>query len=82
MNIFSALSGGGGVSQILMQAMGAYMRGESPETFMKNLARTRPELKGLDLDNLEGTANKLAQQNGTTIDEVAKTVKSKVGGLM
>ena len=83
MNIFSALSGGGsGITQILMQAMGAYMRGETPQDFMKKLARTHPQLQGLNLDDLEGTANKLAQQNGTTVDAVAATVKQKVGGLM
>ena len=82
MNIFSVLGGGGGISQILMQAVGAAMRGESPQDFMKKLARTRPELNGLDLDDLEGTAQKLAKQNGTTVDEVAKTVKQKVGGLL
>lgn len=83
MNIFSALSGGGsGLTQILMQAVGAYMRGETPQDFMKKLARSRPELKGLDLDDLEGTANKLAQQNGTTVDAVAATVKQKVGGML
>jgi len=83
MNIFSVLGGGGsGVTQVLMQAVGAYMRGETPQDFMKKLARTRPELNGLDLDDLEGTANRLAQQKGTTVDEVAKTVKQKVGGLI
>ena len=82
MNIFSVLGGGNGISSVLMQAVGAYMRGETPQDFMKKLARTRPELNGLDLDDLEGTANKLAQQKGTTVDEVAKTVKQKVGGLM
>jgi len=83
MNIFSVLTGGGGgITQVLMQAVGAYMRGETPQDFMKKLARTRPELNGLDLDDLEGTANKLAQQNGTTVDEVAKTVKQKVGGML
>ena len=83
MNIFSVLGGGGGgLTQILMQAMGAYMRGESPQDFMKGLARTHPQLKGLNLDDLEGTANALAKQKGTTVDEVAKTVQQKVGGLM
>lgn len=82
MNIFSVLGGGNGISSVLMQAVGAYMRGETPQDFMKKLARTRPELNGLDLDDLEGTANKLAQQNGTTVDEVAKTVKQKIGGFM
>lgn len=83
MNIFTALTGGGGgLMQILMQAVGAYMRGETPESFMKGLAWTHPKLKGLDLDDLEGTANKLARENGTTVDEVSKTVQQKLSRLM
>ena len=74
--------GGGGAMQIMMQAVGAAMRGESPEAFMKNLARTNPQLKGLDLDNLEGTANKLAQQKGADINTLTESVKKTVGGLM
>ena len=31
--------------------------------FIKNLANTNPKLQGLDLDNLEGTAQALCQQN-------------------
>ena len=80
--LFSMLNGGGGCMQILMQAVGAAMRGETPEEFMKGLARTHPQLNGMDMNDLEGTANKLAQQKGTTVDEVAKTVKQRVGGLM
>ena len=83
MNIFSVLSGAGsGLTQILMQAVGAYLRGDTPQDFLKKLARTRPELNGLDLDDLEGTANRLAKENGTTVDQVAATVKQKVGGML
>lgn len=41
---------------ILLQAFGAYMRGEDASTFMKNLANTHPQLKPLNLDNLPATA--------------------------
>ena len=82
-SLLNLLGGGAaGAPAILMQAVGAYMRGETPQDFMKKLAKTLPELNGLDLDDLEGTANKLAQQKGTTVDEVAKTVKQKVGAFM
>ena len=81
--LLSALSGGGnGVMSILMQAVGAAIRGESPEDFVRNLARTNPIFKGVDPNDLEGTANKLAKQKGTTVDEVVKSAKQKVGGLM
>ena len=80
--LLSMLSGGGGATQILMQAVGAAMRGETPESFMKTLARTHPQLKGLDMDNLESTANSLAQQKGTSVDQVAASVKKTIGGFM
>jgi len=74
--------GGGGLTQIIMQAVGAYLRGETPQDFMRNLARTNPAFKGVDANDLEGTANRLAQQQGTTVDEVARVAKQKVGGLL
>ena len=74
--------GGGGATQILMQAVGAAMRGESPQDFMRNLARTHPQLKGLDMNNLEATANSLAQQKGTSVNQVAESVKKTIGGFM
>lgn len=80
--LLSMLSGGGGSMQIMMQAVGAAMRGESPENFMKTLAKTNPQLKGLDLDNLENTANKLAQQKGVDMNQLTESVKKTVGGML
>lgn len=81
--LFNVLSGGGGgYMQVLMQAVGAAMRGESPEAFMKNLAQTNPQLKGLDMSNLEGTARSLAQQKGADINQVAESVKNSINKLV
>ena len=81
--ILSLLTGGGsGCMQILMQAVGAYMRGETPQDFMRNLARTNPAFKGVDPNDLEGAANRLAQQNGTTVDKVAEMARQKISGIM
>ena len=52
-----------GNNNMMMQAFGAMMRGESPQQFLKNLANTTPQLQGLDLDNLEGTAKSLCDKN-------------------
>lgn len=49
---------------ILMQAIGAAMRGESPQQFMQNLAQSHPELKQYDLSNLPQTAQQVCQQKG------------------
>ena len=54
--IMNLLTGNSNASNIMMQAFGAMMRGESPTDFLKNLAKTEPKLQGLNLDDLEGTA--------------------------
>ena len=77
MSIFDILgSGAGGINgtTILMQAVGAAMRGESPQAFMKRLANQHPQLKKLNLDDLQGTANTLCQQNGVDANELAKRI--------
>ena len=81
--ILSMLSGGGGgYMQIMMQAVGAAMRGESPESFMTGLAKTNPQLKGLDLSNLEGTANALAKQKGADMGQLTESVKATINKLV
>lgn len=82
--ILSLLGGatGGGYAKIMMQAVGAAMRGESPEAFMKGLAQTRPELQGLDLTNLESTANTLAQKQGKDINALKGQVQSEIRKYM
>ena len=81
MNPVLSLLGGGktsGYAQIMMQAVGAAMRGDSPEDFMKGLAKTRPELQGLDLDNLEGTANNIAQKQGKDINTLKGQMENEI----
>lgn len=78
--ILSLISGGvsGGFGQIMMQAVGAAVRGERPEAFLKKLAKTRPELQGIDLDDLESTANALAQKQGKDINALKAQVQGEV----
>ena len=77
--LFSALMGN---NNIMMQAVGAAIRGESPEAFLQNLAKTNPQLRGLDLNNLEQTATSLAKQRGADIDKLTEDVKKTVSGMM
>lgn len=60
---------------MLMQAMGAMMRGESPQTFLKNLANSNPQLQRLNLDDLEGTATALCQKNNVNMEQLAEQIK-------
>ena len=59
---------------IIMQAIGSAMRGESPITFMKNLANTNPLFRGYDYDDLEATATKVCEENGEDINVVQTQV--------
>ena len=67
---------------ILMQAVGAAMRGESPQNFMKRLANQHPQLKKMNLDDLQATANALAQQTGVNVDEVTQQLDSVINPLV
>ena len=60
---------------MIMKAMGAMMRGESPSDFLKNLANTNPQLQGLDLDNLEGTARALCEKNNVHMEQLAEQIR-------
>ena len=84
MNPILKILGGGtsGFAQLMMKAVGAAIRGESPEDFMKGLARTRPELQGLDLDNLENTANGLAQKQGKDINTLKGQIQTEIRKYM
>ena len=68
---FSNLMG----NPMIMKAMGAMMRGESPSAFLKDLANTNPQLQGLDLDNLEGTAKALCEKNNVNMNELADKIR-------
>lgn len=62
-------------TNMMMQAFGAMMRGESPQAFLKNLANTNPQLQGLNLDDLEGTAQELCEKNNADMNELADKIK-------
>lgn len=66
---------GNGSNGMMMQAFGAMMRGESPQTFLKNLANTNPQLQGLNLDDLEGTAKALCERNNVDMNELSNRIK-------
>lgn len=64
-----------GNNNMMMQAMGAMMRGESPQEFLKRLANTNPQLQGLNLDNLEETAKALCDKNNVNMNELADRIR-------
>ena len=69
---------GGGNGSLMMQAVGAMMRGESPQQFMQNLANTRPELQGLDLTNINATAQKVCRDHGVDADKLTAEITQAI----
>ena len=67
-----------GNNNIMMQALGSMMRGESPKQFLSNLAQTNPQLKGLNLDNLEQTAQEVCNSNGVDMNSKMQEIKASL----
>ena len=66
-----------GNSNIMMQAFGAMMRGETPQQFLQGLAQTNPALKGMDLNNLQQTAQQLCNEKGIDMNAKIEEVKAQ-----
>lgn len=69
---------GGGNSNLMLQAVGAMMRGESPRDFLQNLANTNPALRGIDLNDINGSAQKLCQERGIDANKLTEEIRQKV----
>jgi len=81
MNILGGFTGGSGAGNIMMQAVGAFMRGEDPKTFIQNLARTNPALQGLDLNNINATAQKVCADHGVDANKLTAEIKQNIAGM-
>lgn len=66
---------GGQNRNMLMSAMQAMMSGKSPQEFLKSI----PELSGMDLSNIQGTAEKLCKEKGVNIEDAKKMISSQIG---
>ena len=73
MNSILGMLGG---NNIMLQAMGAMMRGENPRQFLSNLAQNNPQLRNLNLDNLEQTAQEVCNSNGVDMTSKIQEIKS------
>ena len=66
-----------GNNNIMMQAFGAMMRGETPQQFLRGLAQNNPALKGIDLNNLQQTAQQLCNENGVDMNAKIEEIKAQ-----
>lgn len=74
-NPLMSIFGGG---NLFMQAVGAMMRGESPQDFMRNLANTNPALRGVDLSDINGSAERICRERGVDPDKLTEQIKAKL----
>lgn len=77
MSLFS-----GANTSILLQAVGAAMRGESAQDFMSRLAQERPELKQVNLADLQGSAQKLCAQKGVDANQLAQKLDGVIDPII
>ena len=54
------------------------LRGESPQQFMQNLANSNPQLQGLDLSNLDKTAEDLYKKQGEDYGSAKSSIKERI----
>ena len=82
-SLMSILGGitGGGSGNLFMQAVGAFMRGESPQAFLKSLANSRPELGGIDLNDISGEAARICRERGVDPAKMTEQIKQAIANM-
>lgn len=80
-NPIMSIFGGGGSSSIFMQAVGSFMRGESPRDFLQKLAKTNPALSGIDVNDINGSAQRLCQERGVDADKLTAEIRQKISTM-
>ena len=80
MSILSGFGGNGG-NNLMMQAIGAMMRGESPRDFMRNLANTNPQLRGIDLTDINAAAQKVCAEHGVDAEKLTAEITQKISTM-
>lgn len=74
-------AGADGMS-IMMQAVGAAIRGESPQAFMKRLANQHPAMKKVNFNDLMGSAQQLAKENNVDIDQLKSKLDDTISPML
>lgn len=80
--IIQALNNVSPQNNIMMQAVGAMLRGESPQQFLQNLAKTDPRLQGMDLSDPNKAAEELYKQQGQDINTAKSSIMQKVSSFI
>lgn len=81
MNSLLSMMGGNNFASVMAKAMAAKRAGKTPEQFLKSIAGELPQLKGIDLSNLEIAARSMAGKNGVDIGQAKKAVENHLQGF-
>ena len=80
--ILQMLNSGNPQSDVMIQAFGAMMRGETPQQFLQNLAKNDPRLQGIDLSNPNKAAEELYQKSGQDINSAKASIKDRLNQFL
>ena len=78
----SGSAGNADFLSILMQMVGAAIRGESPQAFMKRLANQHPAMKKVNFNDLMGSAQQLAKENNVDIDQLKSKLDDAISPML
>ena len=78
-NPLTSLRSDGG--NILMKAVGAWMRGESAQSFARSLAQSYPAFRSVDADNLEASLDKVCRDRNLDKAQVVQKVQDYISGI-
>lgn len=65
-------------NSIMLQAFSAMASGQSPQAFLTNLAKSNPQLQGIDFSNLEQAGRQLCKDKNVNVDEALTQAKGLI----
>ena len=68
MQLISTITGNPQIKGLVMKAVGAFMRGESPSQFMKNLAMTNPVFQGYNFDDIDAVTAQVCEEKNANME--------------
>lgn len=79
-SLFGGKSSGMGMD-ILMRAVGAMMRGESPRDFLRSIANAHPAFRQINADDIENEAHRICRERGMDEGEIGNQIKQYLSNL-
>lgn len=65
-------------NSVMLQAFSAMASGQSPQAFLTNLAKSNPQLQGIDFSNLEQVGIQLCKDKNVNVDEALTQAKGLI----